>query len=180
MVIPLSISQVSFRVAALLTPFRMSKTFEFSHGTIFDAQDYLIRNDLGLRYIFDENGEEKNYISPNCFLTELYDKNYGTTKAEKIDFSLYACHSQEDIPTSSNEVYSIRSLRCNVPGCTKAFSSTQGLKYHKQHCHTVHRTFAKKPFVCHVSGCTKSYKSNNGLKYHMQHAHAGIDQESSG
>jgi hypothetical protein len=55
-------------------------------------------------------------------------------------------------------------LWCDVPGCTKAFTSRTGLAYHARHGHTP----ARANHVCEYPACARVFMSRAGLAYHWR------------
>lgn len=78
---------------------------------------------------------------------------------------------------SSNFTAPVRKHVCNKPGCTKAYTSSHGLKYHLQHGHTKEKENVHRPFVCNIGNCKNAYQNTNGLKYHIAKAHTPAKEQ---
>ncbi|OQS53663.1 hypothetical protein EHP00_1105 [Ecytonucleospora hepatopenaei] len=143
-----------------------------NESQLFEVQDYLLRENIGINLDLDIGNLQKTQARGSAF--EVI--SMGQEKTNAIDF---ASSTFTELSTNSNRVYSMRSYTCDHEGCTKSFTSTHGLEYHKKHGHFEHKTFERRPYICQVAGCTKRYKNNNGLKYHIIHAHKDIDFDSS-
>lgn len=108
------------------------------------------------------------------------------------------CLSQDNVDLPVNQLLDDfvlvlrKPLKCPVIGCTNAYKTQNGLRYHKRHGHRKQQlkenpdgTFSivdpltsfpypgtvgmqrAKPYQCQV--CHKRYKDSNGLRYHRQH-----------
>lgn len=64
-----------------------------------------------------------------------------------------------------------RRYHCDIEGCSKAYTSAYGLRYHIENGH-VQRDDSDKPHICSFNNCGKRYKNSNGLKYHLEHFHS--------
>lgn len=63
-----------------------------------------------------------------------------------------------------------RPFVCEIPGCSKRYTSLYGLKYHEKNGHN--KVYDQsKPFKCPIGDCQKRYKNINGLRYHQDHGH---------
>ncbi len=73
--------------------------------------------------------------------------------------------------SEDSSLKNIKIFKCELPGCTRQYTSSFGLKYHMKEGHSEEKLNVPKPFVCPVEQCGRKYKNNNGLKYHLRNYH---------